>query len=239
MEAQFKNLQGQVVLETDAEVGETGPMLRPNATTASWECCPPRVVLDWHWCELPSMPCSVLRTGIVVGDGPADKTPLPAAGQAIAQATGNFYQAARGIINTIKTDTFRQVIIGSRDDVLVVHTIFQGVEKLTLEQLAQGQDVFFGYFRTPQASGLPSGFYTVRILQSEGQWLARFVNESDKGNNAKGNTVKEVPAEVGPATKTQFKLFLGIEHESGSSVVFVRTIAVGDSTTVVTVPIRL
>jgi hypothetical protein len=156
---------------------------------------------------------------------------LPPAGQAIAQATGNFYQAARGIINTIKTDTFRQVIIGSRDDVLVVHTIFQGVEKLTLEQLAQGQDVFFGYFRTPQASGLPSGFYTVRILQSEGQWLARFVNESDPGNN------KEVPAEVGPATKTQFKLFLGIEHESGGGVVL-RHIAVGDSVSV-QVPIKL
>jgi len=229
--AQFKKLQGQVVLETDAEVGETGPMLRPTATTASWECCPWRIVLDWDWCELPSMPCSVLRTGIVWGEPHEDRTPLPPAGQAIAQATGNFYQAARGIINTVKTSTFRQVIIGSRDDVVVVHTIFQGVEKLTLEQLAQGQDVFFGYFRTPQGSGLPAGFYTVRIAQSvAGQWLARFVD-------AKGNTVKEVPAEVGPATKTQFKLFLGIEHESGGGVVL-RHIAVGDSVHV-QVPIKL
>jgi hypothetical protein len=235
--AQFKNLQGRVALETDAEVGPGDPALqRPSMIlTVELQCDENGCVLiiDIHWGK------GKARAPVPLGTGGPDRTPLPAAGQAIAQATGNFYQAARGIINTIKTDTFRQVIIGSRDDVLVVHTIFQGVEKLTLEQLAQGQDVFFGYFRTPQASGLPSGFYTVRILQSEGQWLARFVNESDKGNNAKGNTVKEVPAEVGPATKTQFKLFLGIEHESGSSVVFVRTIAVGDSTTVVTVPIRL
>jgi hypothetical protein len=229
--AQFKNLQGRVALETDAQVGPGDPALqRPSMIlTVELQCDENGCVLiiDIHWGK------GKARVPVPLGTGGPDRTPLPPAGQAIAQATGNFYQAARGIINTIKTDTFRQVIIGSRDDVLVVHTIFQGVEKLTLEQLAQGQDVFFGYFRTPQASGLPSGFYTVRILQSEGQWLARFVNESDPGNN------KEVPAEVGPATKTQFKLFLGIEHESGSSVVFVRTIAVGDSTTVVTVPIRL
>ena len=230
--AQFKNLQGRVALETDAEVGPGDPGLQRSTLTIKIVCGPggrpPCVpVPDIHWNS------GEARVPVPLGTGGPDRTPLPPAGQAIAQATGNFYQAARGIINTIKTDTFRQVIIGSRDDVLVVHTAFRGVEKLTLEQLAQGQDVFFGYFRTPQASGLPSGFYTVRILQSKGQWLARFVNESDPGNN------KEVPAEVGPATKTQFKLFLGIEHESGSSVVFVRTIAVGDSTTVVTVPIRL
>jgi hypothetical protein len=221
--AQFKNLQGRVALETDAEVGPGDPALqRPGWTIRLW---PPPIGLDWHTAKTSG------KVRVAIGAGRPDQTPLPPAGQAIAQATGNFYQAARGIINTIKTDTFRQVIIGSRDDVLVVHTIFQGVENLTLEQLAQGQDVFFGYFRTPQASGLPSGFYTVRILQSEGQWLARFVNESDPGNN------KEVPAEVGPATKTQFKLFLGIEHESGGGVVL-RHIAVGDSVSV-QVPIKL
>jgi hypothetical protein len=65
------------------------------------------------------------------------------------------------------------------------------VEELTLDELAKGQDVFFGYFRTPQSSELPTGFYTVRIAQSAtGEWLARFVD-------AKGNTVKEVPAIVG------------------------------------------
>jgi hypothetical protein len=228
--AQFKNLQGQVVLETDAEVGPGDPGLQRSTLTIEIVCrpdgSPPCIpVPDIHWNS------GEARVPVPLGTGGPDRTPLPPAGQAIAQATGNFYQAARGIINTIKTDTFRQVIIGSRDDVLVVHTIFQGVEKLTLEQLAQGQDVFFGYFRTPQASGLPSGFYTVRILQSEGQWLARFVNESDPGNN------KEVPAEVGPATKTQFKLFLGIEHESGGGVVL-RHIAVGDSVSV-QVPIKL
>jgi hypothetical protein len=153
-----------------------------------------RIVFDIHWENGDA------QASVSLGTGGPDPTPLPAAGQKIAQATANFYQAARGIINSVKTNTYRQVIIGSRDDNLVVHTVFQGVEKLTLDELAKGQDVFFGYFRTPQSSELPTGFYTVRIAQSAtGEWLARFVD-------AKGNTVKEGPATVGhgetPAQKT-------------------------------------
>jgi hypothetical protein len=84
----------------------------------------------------------------------------------------------RGVIKTIKVNTFRQVIIGSRDDTLVVHTAFQGVEKLTLEQLAQGQDVLFGYYRFPKGSPQPSGFYAVKIIRDtqSGEWLAQFRN---------------------------------------------------------------
>jgi hypothetical protein len=194
--AQFKNLQGRVVLETDAEVGPGDPAIRQFMCTVG-----PRgelILIDEHDAN------KSIRVGVPLGTGGPDRTPLPAAGQAIAQATGNFYQAARGVINTIKINTFRQVMIGTRDDVLVVHTAFQGVENLTLEQLAQGRDVFFGYFRTLPGSALPAGFYTVRILQSEGQWLARFV-----GNESEGKYGKEVPAEVGPATKTAVQTFSG------------------------------
>jgi hypothetical protein len=182
--AQFKNLEGQVALETDAEVGP-GEVYRRGV---------PYILVDHAKITVNA------QASVPLGTGGPDPTPLPAAGQKIAQATANFYQAARGIINTVKTNTYRQVIIGSRDDNLVVHTVFQGVEKLTLDELAKGQDVFFGYFRTPQSSELPTGFYTVRIAQSAtGEWLARFVD-------AKGNTVKEGPATVGhgetPAQKT-------------------------------------
>ena len=157
-------------------------------------CSGLKIVIDIHW-EKGNAQAQVL-----LGTGGPDPTPLPAAGQKIAQATVNFYEAARGIINTVKTNTYRQVIIGTRDGDFVVHTVFQGVEKLTLDELAKGQDVFFGYFWTPQSSELPTGFYTVRIAQSAtGEWLARFVD-------AKGNTVKEGPATVGhgepPAQKT-------------------------------------
>jgi hypothetical protein len=168
--AQFKNLQGQVVLETDAEVGRGDPAIRQFMCTVG-----PRgelILIDEHDAN------KSIRVGVPLGTGGPDRTPLPAAGQAIAQATGNFYQAARGVINTIKVDTFRQVIIGSRDDVLVVHTAFQGVEKLTLEQLAQGQDVLFGYYRFPKGSPQPSGFYAVKIIRDtqSGEWLAQFRN---------------------------------------------------------------
>jgi hypothetical protein len=69
--------------------------------------------------------------------------------------------------------------------------------ELYIDDLAKGHDVLFCYFRTPQSSDLPTGFYTVRIAQSAtGEWVARFVD-------AKGNTVKEVPATVKLITDIQ------------------------------------
>jgi hypothetical protein len=188
--AQFKNLDGRVALETDAQVGPGDPAQKeiPKLTGGigcdfdKGECW---AKIDIRWKKANA------EASVRLGTGGPDPTPLPAAGQVIAQETANFYEAARGIINTYKINTYRQVIIGSRDDNLVVHTVFQGVEKLTIDDLAKGQDVFLAYFRVPQGSGIPSGFYSLRIARSAtGEWLARFVD-------AKGNTVTEGPATVG------------------------------------------
>jgi hypothetical protein len=207
--AQFRNLEGQVALETDAEVGPGDSAQKQEPRLTGGVIYDPvtgefKIVIDIHWGK------GNAQAQVLLGTGGPDPTPLPAAGQKIAQVTANLYEAAREIINTVKTNTYRQVIIGSSDDNLVVHTVFQGVEKLTLDELAKGQDVFFGYFLTPQASGLPSGFYTVRIAQSAtGEWLARFVD-------AKGNTVKEVQATVGygkPPVQKQRGLTIEIEPD--------------------------
>jgi hypothetical protein len=188
--AQFRNLEGQVALETDAEVGPGDHVWKekPKLTGSigcdfdAGECW---IKIDIRWGN------GNARASVRLGTGGPDPTPLRAAGQVIAQATAKFYEAARGIINTVKTNTYRQVMIGSRDDILIVHTLLRGVEMQTIDELAKGQDVFYGYFRTPQSSKLPSGFYRVRIAQSAtGEWVARFVD-------AKGNTVKEGPATVG------------------------------------------
>jgi hypothetical protein len=208
--AQFRNLEGQVALETDAEVGpgDLAQKQKPRLTGGVFidpinPITGSRIVIDIHW-EKGNAQAQVL-----LGTGGPDPTPLPAAGQKIAQATANFYRAALATVNGSRSNTHKQVIIGSRDDILAVHTVLQDVEKLTLEQLAQGQDVFFGYFRE-SGSGLPTGFYTIRIAQGvAGQWLARFVD-------AKGNTVKEVPATVGhgepPLEGKEVQLTIGIDE---------------------------
>jgi len=194
--AQFRNLEGRVVLETDAEVGleDIARRMKPKfKLTGGFGCdfderrCWIRIDIHVKW-EISWG----AQASVPLGTGGPDPTPLPAAGQVIAQATAKFYEAARGIINTVKTNTYRQVIIGSRDDYLVVHTAFRrrGMDG-DIPDLAKGQDVLFCYIRTPQSSNFPTGFYTVHIAQSAtGNWLARFVD-------AKGNTVQEVPATVG------------------------------------------
>jgi hypothetical protein len=213
--AQFRNLDGRVALETDAQVGPGDPAQKeiPKPRLTGGVFIDPRnpitgsrIEIDIHWEK------GNAKASVRLGTGGPDPTPLPAAGQVIAQATANFYERVRKIINTYKDNTYRQVIIGSRDDILVVHTVFQGVEKLTIDDLAKGQDVFLGYFRIPQGSALPSGFYMVRIAKSAtGEWLARFVD-------AKGNTVKEVPATVGhgetPARQKPIELTIDIGMSS-------------------------
>jgi hypothetical protein len=201
--AQFRNLEGRVVLETNAEVGleDIARQMKPKfKLTGGFGCdfdkdsCWVRIDVHWEveWTWEFSWKKVNLQALVPLGTGGPDPTPLPAAGQVIAQATAKFYEAARGIINTVKTNTYRQVIIGSRDDYLVVHTAFRGRGMDgDIPDLAKAHDVLFCYIRPPQSSNLPTGFYTVRIAQSAtGNWLARFVD-------AKGNTVQEVPATVG------------------------------------------
>jgi len=147
------------------------------------------------------------QIGVPLRTGGPDRTPLPAAGQKIAQATGNFYQAAVAIINTMKANTFRQVIIGSRDDALLVQTFFQGVEKLTLDELARGQDVFFRYYGFPKGSQIPSGFYVVKIIRDKqsGKWLAQI-------RNMQGQVVREAAVNVTlsqPVSRTQLFMSMG------------------------------
>ncbi len=195
--AQFKNLEGRVVLETDAAVGSGDPALRQTTWSVTIFCCPFSMTFDW----------SAAKTGgkvsVALGAGGPDTTPLPPAGQKIIKAAGDSGQQAAVNLNSSKSNIYRQfgqvgkTMIASTGDLLAAHAVFQGVEQLTLEELATGQDVFYGYFRTPSGAGLPAGFYTVRIARSAtGNWLARFVD-------ATGNTVKEVAAIVDSGTGEQ------------------------------------
>jgi hypothetical protein len=213
--AQFRNLEGRVALETDAEVGLGDIAREIPKLTGDFGCdfdkgeCWIKIDIRWKTASA--------KASVRLGTGGPDPTPLPAAGQVIAQATAKFYEAACGIINTVKTNTYRQVIIGSRDDNLVVYTAFRsrgsrGMDS-PLPDLAKGQDIMFCYIRPPQSSNLPTGFYTVRIAQSAtGEWLARFVD-------AKGNTVKEVPATVGHGDPLAQKPRLTIDIDPDSACI--------------------
>jgi hypothetical protein len=105
----------------------------------------------------------------------------------VAQA---LQQIARQARVQIRTDNFVAIPLDDGSSV-VVNAGIAGVENLTLEQLAQGADVLFTFLRVPQGSGLPSGFYTVRIFRMGTQWKAQF-------KNLQGRVALETDAEVGP-----------------------------------------
>lgn len=186
--AQFKNHEGRVVLETDAEVSPGDRSLdSPSLTLTIWRRL---IFFDAHGTN------SEIKISGAIGTGGLDPTPLTPSGQKIVQAQNDFQQTALTEFNTGKTSTLQKVIIETRDDILIAYTVFQGAEKLTQEQLAKGQDVITGYFRFDDSSDFPPGYYTVRFLSSGGKWLARYLD-------SKGNTVKEIAADVGAGTGEQ------------------------------------
>jgi len=215
--AQFKDLQGKVVLETDAEVKGEDPALRLKDGVTSVIIIQTEnviiVILDIHPLQYP--PPWSARVMLRLGTGGPDSSSLPTAGQAILQAMGKFYQEARRVMNTIETNTFQQVMVGTRNDVLLVHTVFQGVEKLTLEELAKGQDVFLRYIHySPPHPMMPTGFAVVRILRnSAGQWAAQI-------RDLQGKLLLELPVSVEPQTNVGgVSLTLGISEDTEYGVV--------------------
>lgn len=190
--AQFKNMDGRVVLEKPAELGKGASASGGKVKVTVKISFPgPKVTLDIHWSS------ASFQTAFGLGNGDPDTTPLaaeksaaqdskkaldafiPATTKALTQAAGKY---GKGIL-----DGWMSLSRG--DDLLVAYTVFKGVNDLTSEELAKGQDVFFGFFRTPEGSKLIPGFYKVRIVQESGRWLGYFVND-------KGEVVYKGPAEV-------------------------------------------
>jgi hypothetical protein len=202
--AQFKNLQGQVALETEAQVGEEEPAELQIKLTGEIDFDAGTASIDIKW------KANKATVAVRIGTGSPDTTPLPPAGQSIVQAATDFQQVAIVKIRSTKSNASERMIIGTRDDILVAQTVFRDAENLTLEQLAQdqGADVFFVYLRLPQGAQVPAGFYVVRILRNPAeQWVAQL-------RNARDQVVKEVPATVTPAEgQAGIRLSLGIVSE--------------------------
>jgi len=87
----------------------------------------------------------------------------------------------------VRTDDF--VVSADDDAPLVVNAIVAGAEDLPIEELARGADLLFVFLRVPQGSGLPSGFYVIRVSQDSGRWRAQF-------RDAEGRIALETPMDV-------------------------------------------
>ncbi|MBI4518097.1 MAG: hypothetical protein HY699_20020 [Deltaproteobacteria bacterium] len=204
--AQFTNLQGRVALETDAQVGPEEPTELRIKLTGEIDFDAGTAWIDLKWKN------NKARVGLHMGTGGADPTSLPPAGQRIVEAT-TIFQAT---INNSKSNNFR-LIIGTRDDILISQAIARGVESLTMEQLAQGQDVFSQYYRGPETDSILPGFYVVRILRNPaGQWLAQVVN-------MQGRVVKEDAVMVE-------------SHEPAAGVLLSLDVSVSSTTTSLVLP---
>ena len=139
------------------------------------------------------------------------------------KAAGNFYRQALSVINVSGNNTWPgQVIIGTRDDVLIAHTVLEGVERLTLEDLAKGRDVFVRYYRlSPPSPMMPTGFALVHILRNPaGEWRAQL-------RNLEGQLIADLPASVERQTNVdRLSLTLGISADLDYGVVLPQGLAV-------------
>lgn len=103
-----------------------------------------------------------------------------------------------------------------------MNTGIAGTENLSLDQLAQGQDVFFRYYRlSPPSPMMPTGYAVVRILRNpDGLWRAQL-------RNMRGELITELPASVEQQTNVgRISLTLGISADIDYGVVLPQGLAV-------------
>ncbi len=119
------------------------------------------------------------------------------AGQEIVDANQNLRQrvtatmakASRAAGVAILPDN---LVIGSRNDVLVVSAPIDGVSKLADGELERGAKLMFVFISPPEGIELARGFYTVKLIRhrtQRGAWLAQLLD-------AKGAVVRELGATV-------------------------------------------
>lgn len=132
----------------------------------------------------------LLANSLTAQDGPAQE--IVQANQTQRQTMALAMQkAARGAGVAILSDN---LIIGSRNDVLIVSAPIDGVSRLADGELDRGAKLMFVFVSLPEGDGsaVPRGFYTVNLVRhrtQRGVWLAQLLD-------AKGVVVRELVATV-------------------------------------------
>jgi PKD repeat protein len=98
-------------------------------------------------------------------------------------------------------------VISESGKYIGINSFIKAAESLTIEEITSGQDILFTFFKLPDNSSIPSGFYVVRFLgEDSGKWIAQFRDKDDR-------VVFEAPAELGYG-------FLAEKEKPGGKVTF-------------------
>ncbi|WP_296969466.1 copper amine oxidase N-terminal domain-containing protein [Tepidanaerobacter sp. EBM-38] len=186
--AQFRNLDGKVVLETSAEVesrasAESGKAAAPAGVKTDISITISGSSVEFNFEGEWSI---FIKTFLKIGQNGPDSTPLPDAGERIVKAAEDFTFTINDSLVQASKETGKDMldgwmsISGGDDELFAAFTAYEDVTKLTMEQLAEGQDILFGYFRTPEDSKLLADFYNIRIVEESGRWVGQFIDHKGK-----------------------------------------------------------
>jgi hypothetical protein len=172
--AQLRTLDNDPVLEVVAEVETQIPAEPEIKLTSKIDFDNAMVWMGATWDG------NRVNVGVPLGSGLPDTIPLIPAGQTIVRGATQFQNEAEHTINNSKSNNFR-LTLGTTNGILIAQAIVRGAERLTLEELAMGQDVFFQYYRLPVVDPIAPGFYTVRIFRNpEDEWIAQIRDLDDQ-----------------------------------------------------------
>jgi PKD repeat protein len=196
--ADLRDMTGVVALTVPATVGAGDPtqLTMPKSLVISY---PP---LDWHFDWNGAGSSGSFE--IAIGNGGPNITPFTPEGLKIVRSALSAGKVVINDFNFMKRTAQQPVLMISRDDQLFGQTILTGVENLTAGQLAGGQDVFFGYFHLPQASGLPPGFYTLSYKDPNGDSIGAV-----RFRDSFGQTRGIAPGQVGVGSGSDSKILTG------------------------------
>jgi alpha-tubulin suppressor-like RCC1 family protein len=172
--AQLRTLDGDPALETAAQVEMQVPSEPELKLTSKIDFDNAMVWMGATW------ESNRVNVGVPLGSGLPDTIPLIPEGQTIVRGATQFQNEAEHTVNNSKSNNYR-LTLGTTSGILIAQAIVRGAERLTLEELAMGQDIFFQYYRLPVVDPIAPGFYTVRVFRNpEEEWIAQIRNLDDQ-----------------------------------------------------------
>ncbi len=198
--AQFRDPNGRVILQKPAILKQTTNSGDPKRVRVevSIKIHPKPLSIEVDIRIVPQDPKTPAITHIMTsfGIGESDIKPVskPETAVRIGQALEKYSTTVSSLLREA-SEIYGKAILDEWISLsmskieFTIYTVFKGVDSFTLDDLAKGQDFFFGYFPSIIIKGvrLKDGFYKVRLVKEAGLWKACFY---EKESVAKAEELK-------------------------------------------------
>ncbi|MCS7232162.1 MAG: hypothetical protein RMJ67_08510 [Elusimicrobiota bacterium] len=182
--AQFKDINGKVILQKPITVREVDTKAKGVQVQVSFKIIPgkpPTIEIDIiiKPKEPPTQTRAIyLNTSFRIGDREVQALPSSEPYKKILEVTNKYIKGVDNIFLQISKLCKLSIIqswdsMSISDKIFTVYTVFENVNKLSINDFTEEQDFFFGYLPTLEDQNIPAGFYNIALYKESGGFYAQ------------------------------------------------------------------